>query len=79
MQGHTVSGAHVIYTALGAMGVMLIASLYWGRSFRSNVLAFCIGFVFLLALYALGVKAAAWAMVLIVAIIVLGVVSTALS
>ena len=39
MQGHTVSGAHVIYTALGAMGVMLIASLYWGRSFREQRLS----------------------------------------
>ena len=79
MRGDTVSGAHVIYTTLGAMGVMLIASWYLGRSFRSNVLAFCIGFVFLLALYALGVKAAAWAMILIVVIVVLGVVAATLS
>jgi hypothetical protein len=71
--------AHVIYAVLGALGVMALASWYLGRSFWKNAFVFCAGYFFLLALYSVGVGAAAWAMVLLTGIVALGVLSAVLS
>lgn len=79
MSGNTVPLIHVVYAALSAMAVMIVSSFVIGRSFWKNALSFCIGFAFLLVLYALGVKAAPWAMIVIVAIVVLGLISAAMS
>lgn len=78
MGGNSVPLIHVVYAALSAMAVMLVSTLVLGRSFWKNVLSFGIGFAFLLLLYALGVKAAPWAMILIVGIVVLGLISAAM-
>ena len=79
MSGNTVSLLHVVYATLSAMAVMVIASLVMGRSFWKNAVSFSIGFAFLLVLHALGGKAAAWAMILLVVMVVLGLVSAAMS
>ncbi len=78
MVANTVPLMHVAYTALAAMAVMIASSFVIGRSFLKNTLSFCIGFAFLLVLYALGVQAAPWAMILIAGMVVLGLISSAL-
>lgn len=62
----------VIFAVLGAFAVMLVTSWYLGRSFLKNVVVFCAGYVFLLALYSMGVGAAAWAMIALTGIVALG-------
>jgi hypothetical protein len=79
MWAQSVHLAHVIYAVLGAVAVMLVASWYLGRSFWKNVIVFCAGYVFLLALYSVGVGAAAWAMIVLTGIVALGVLSALLS
>ena len=71
--------SHVIYATLGAMAVMIIVSLFLGRTFWRNFLAFCAGLLFLIVLHAIGVREAAWAMVVIAGIVVIGFISAAMS
>jgi len=78
MDAHAIPLIHVAYAALSAMAVMLLSALVIGRSFWRNTLSFCFGFAFLLVLYALGIKAAPWAMVLIAGMIVLGLIASAM-
>lgn len=78
MTGNTVSLIHVVYATLSAMAVMAVTTFVMGRSLWKNAVSFSIGFAFLLVLYALGFKAAAWAMILLVVMVVLGLVSAAM-
>ena len=71
--------SHVLYTALAAIFVIGIVSLTLGRSYWRNFLAFGAGFVFLLVLHAIGIREAAWAMAAIGLIVVVGLVSSAMS
>jgi hypothetical protein len=67
----TVSTTHTAYAALAAVAVMVVVGCYLGRTAFRSLIAFGAGYVFLLALYALGVKAAGNAMLSTAAIIVL--------
>ena len=75
----TVSTAHVTYAVLGAVAMMVLVGWYLGRTAFRSLIAFGAGYVFLLALYALGVKAAGNAMVAIAGIIVLFLVLSMVS
>lgn len=71
--------SYVLYATLAALVVMIVVSFFLGRTFLRNFLAFCAGSFFLLVLHAIGIKEAAWAMVAIVAIVVIGLISAAMS
>ena len=77
METGTIPLLHVVYATLSAVAVMIAATFAMGMSFWKNVVSFCLGFSFLLVLYALGIKAALWAMLVLVALVVLGVISSA--
>ena len=69
----------LLVTTLAAMGVMLVTSWCLGRSFWRNFLSFCAGIGLLLILHALGIKEAAWSMLLVGVIVILGLMSAAIS
>lgn len=71
--------SHVLYATLAAICVICIVSLILGRSYWRNFLAFCAGLAFLLVLHALGIREAPWAMAAIGLIVVVGLVSSAMS